>query len=216
MIQSSIRDLNPGKIVCLARTFAKHAAELGNEVPTDPIFFLKAPSALIGPGDAIILPEQSALVQHEGEIAVRLSASLTRASEAQAYNAIGGWSVLNDVTARDLQRADAGRFTRAKNFDSFCPLHPEFVDIADWRQVAVRTVVNGVQRQYGALSTMVFTPGRLLAYVSHFMTLEAGDIVSLGTPHGVDKLSDGDLVGIELVNLEGHCLRRLENPVRVA
>ena len=137
---------------------------------------------MIGPGDAIILPDQSALVQH-GEIAVGLSASLTRASEAQAYNAIGGWSVLNDVTARDLQRADAGRFTRAKNFDSFCPLHPEFIDIADWRQVAVRTVVNGVQRQYGALSTMVFTPGRLLAYVSHFMTLEAGDIVSLGTPH---------------------------------
>ena len=209
-------DVNPGKIVCLARTFAKHAAELGNEIPTEPIFFLKAPSAIIGPGEAIVLPEQSELVQHEGEVAIILTAPLHRASEVQAYEAIGGWSVLNDVTARDLQRADGGRFTRAKNFDSFCPLHPEFIKTSDWRQLAVRTLVNGVQRQYGALSSMLFTPGELVSYVSHFMSLQVGDIVSLGTPHGVDELRDGDQVSIELLNLEGRCLRRLENPVCIA
>ncbi len=201
------------KVVCLARTFRKHAAELGNLVPTEPIFFLKAPNAVIGPGEPIRLPPESECVQHEAEVAVVLGARLGReATPESAYAAISAWTVLNDVTARDLQREDQGRFGRAKGFDSFCPLSDVRLLQLDWRRARIQCLVNGEIRQDGVLADLVFTPGEALAYVARHMTLDPGDVVSLGTPEGVGLLQVGETVEVRLT-LDGDVLASLVNPV---
>lgn len=206
----------PSKIVCLARSFRKHAEELGNAVPAAPLYFLKAPSAVIGPGEAIVLPAASAEVHHEAEVAVIVGRRLQRASVAEAEGAIAAWTVLNDVTARDLQKADGGRFTRAKGFDTFCPLSDARLATLDWRRCRIECRVDGAVRQDGALADLLWTPAEVLAAISECMTLLPGDVVSLGTPEGVGPIEAGQTVEVRLVGPEGEVLVTLANPVEAA
>jgi 2-keto-4-pentenoate hydratase/2-oxohepta-3-ene-1,7-dioic acid hydratase in catechol pathway len=190
----------PGKIVCVGRNYREHAAELGNAVPDKPLLFLKPPSAVIGDGETILLPAVSHQVEHEGEIGVVLGQPLRRADEAGARAAIAGVTCVNDVTARDLQKAD-GQWTRAKGFDTFCPMGPRLLAVDagfDFSGLEVVCRVNGVERQRGRAADMVFGIPALLAYISHIMTLEAGDLVATGTPAGVGPLAAGDVVEVEI------------------
>ena len=188
----------PGKIVCVGRNYREHARELGNAVPTQPLLFLKPSSAVIRSGDAIVSPRLSNQVEHEGEIGVVIGAPIRRATEAQAVAAIRGIVALNDVTARDIQKSDA-QWTRGKGFDTFCPIGPEWAGVPDFDRLEVVTRVNGVVRQTGVGSEMVFSVPALLAYISQVMTLEPGDIVATGTPAGVGPLVPGDRVEVEVV-----------------
>jgi 2-keto-4-pentenoate hydratase/2-oxohepta-3-ene-1,7-dioic acid hydratase in catechol pathway len=200
----------PSKIVCIGRNYVEHAKELGNEVPSEPLIFLKPPSSLIGDGDFIVLPPQSQQVEHEGEIGVVIGRRLRNASESEAVEAIQGIVPLNDVTARDLQRRD-GQWTRAKGFDTFCPVgavHEERVNLGDLELI---TRVNGQVRQRAKSSQMVFPIPLLLAYISNVMTLEPGDLIATGTPAGISRLNAGDTVEVEVVGLG-----RVRNPVRAA
>lgn len=201
--------VNPSKIVCVGRNYADHAAELGNEVPKEPLLFLKASSALITEGDPIIIPKQSAQVEHEGELAVIIGRECFEVRENEnPSDYIFGYTCLNDVTARDLQRNDV-QFTRAKSFDTFCPIGLYVETVADISNVRVVTKVNNVVKQHGYTSQMVFSVPYLIRYVSQHMTLKPGDIIATGTPSGVSKLSDGDLCEIEI---EG--VGTLSNPVK--
>ncbi len=200
----------PGKIVCIGRNYREHAKELGNEVPTEPLFFLKPSTSIIAEGEAIILPPQSARVEFEGEVGIVIGARLTKASEADALRAIRGVVALNDVTARDLQRSDS-QWTRAKGFDSFCPIGNMAAPPQDLSSLTVVTRVNGEERQRASVTEMVFSIPMLMSYVSQVMTLEPGDIFATGTPAGVAPLADGDIVEVEI---EG--LSKVSNPVRSA
>ena len=199
----------PGKIVCVGRNYVDHAKELGNEVPKQPLLFLKPPSAVVAPDEPIVLPPQSQQVEFEGEIGVVIGKRLRGASEQEARGAVRGVVALNDVTARDLQKSD-GQWTRAKGFDSFCPIGSEGRTPDDLASLIVVTRVNGVERQRGRASDMVFSVPTLLAYISGVMTLEPGDVVATGTPAGVGPLADGDTVEVEVVGVS-----RVGNPVRV-
>ena len=199
----------PGKIVCVGRNYVDHAKELGNEVPKQPLLFLKPTSALLPPGASIVMPPASKQVEYEGEIGVIIGARLRHADEATAARSIRGLCAVNDVTARDLQKSD-GQWTRAKGFDTFCPLGPEVAAPADLGGVTVVTRVNGVERQRGQASQMAFSIPFLLSYISQVMTLEPGDLVATGTPAGVGMLADGDTVEVELVGLSS-----VSNPVTV-
>lgn len=204
----------PSKIVCVGRSFRDHAAELGNAVPTAPIYFLKAPSAVIGEGEPIRRPAQSDLVHHEAEAAVIIGQRLSGVSPAAAEAGIAAWTVLNDVTARDLQRADKGRFTRAKGFDTFCPLSPTRVPAPlDWRTCRIQGLVDGILRQDAPLTDLLWTPGELLASIAAVMTLLPGDVVSLGTPAGVGPLLAGETVQVRLLDAKGATLAQITNPV---
>lgn len=190
----------PSKIVCIGRNYVDHAKELGNEVPKEPLFFLKPPSSLIGDGDDIVLPPQSAQVEFEGEIAIIIGATLKNASESQAVAGVAAVVALNDVTARDLQRTDS-QWTRAKGFDTFCAVGTPKAGSFDFGALEVVTRVNGVVRQHAHGSDMAFSVPFLLSYVSHVMTLEPGDIVATGTPAGVGPLASGDVVEVEIVGV---------------
>jgi len=197
----------PGKIVCIGRNYREHAKELGNEVPTEPLFFLKPSSSIIADGDPIVLPEQSDRVEFEGEIGIVIGSTIKRASESEAERAISGIVALNDVTARDLQKKDS-QWTRAKGFDTFCPIGTVSNGSHDLSNLTVVTRVNGVEKQRASSNEMVFSIGTLLSYVSHVMTLEPGDIVATGTPSGVGPLTAGDVVEIEVVGVS-----KVRNPV---
>jgi 2-keto-4-pentenoate hydratase/2-oxohepta-3-ene-1,7-dioic acid hydratase in catechol pathway len=197
----------PGKIVCVGRNYREHAKELGNEVPAEPLLFLKPPSAVIGDGDVIELPGASERVEFEGEIGIVIGRTLRRATRDDAVAAIRGVVALNDVTARDLQRKDS-QWTRAKGFDTFCPIGPEAAAPADLSWLEVVTRVNGTERQRGTAAEMVHDIPALLVYISAIMTLEPGDVVATGTPAGVGPLAAGDVVEVELVGLS-----RVSNPV---
>ena len=198
----------PGKIVCVGRNYRDHAKELGNEVPAEPLIFLKPPSTVIGEGAAIVLPRVSSQVEFEGEIGVVIGRPMRHASEDEARAGIRGVVAVNDVTARDLQKRD-GQWTRAKGFDTFCPVGPVHALPDDLSATTVVTRVNGVERQRGTAGMMAFGIPTLLAYISAIMTLEPGDLVATGTPAGVGPLADGDVVEVEL---EG--LSRIRNPVQ--
>ena len=198
----------PGKIVCVGRNYREHAKELGNEVPAEPLIFLKPPSTVIREGQPIILPGISKQVEFEGEIGVVIGRTLRRASGADARDAIAGIVAVNDVTARDLQKRD-GQWTRAKGFDSFCPVGPMGSAPADLAALSVVTRVNGAERQRGSAADMVFDIPALLQYISAVMTLEPGDLVATGTPAGVGPLAHGDVVEVEV---EG--VSRVSNPVQ--
>jgi len=187
----------PGKIVCVGRNYRAHAKELGNDVPAEPLIFLKPPSSVIHTGDAIVLPTVSTQVEYEGEIGVVIGARLSRADEEQARRGIRGIVALNDVTARDLQRSD-GQWTRAKGFDTFCPIGDEVPAPADLHALEVTTRVNGSVRQHATANEMVFAIPMLLAYISSIMTLEPGDLVATGTPAGVGRLEVGDVVEVQV------------------
>jgi 2-keto-4-pentenoate hydratase/2-oxohepta-3-ene-1,7-dioic acid hydratase in catechol pathway len=203
----SVASGRPGKIVCIGRNYREHAKELGNEVPAEPMFFLKPSSSIISSGQSIMLPEQSDQVEFEGEIGVVIGSVLSRASESEAERGIAGVIAVNDVTARDLQRKDS-QWTRAKGFDTFCPVGSVSAGAYDLGNLTVVTRVNGVERQRASSAEMVFSIGKLLSYVSHVMTLEPGDIVATGTPSGVAPLAAGDIVEVEIVGLS-----RVINPV---
>lgn len=201
--------VTPSKIVCVGRNYREHAAELGNEMPTEPLLFLKAPSSLVGHEDAIVLPSYSERVEHEGELAVVIGRQAKDIDdETDALDYVFGYTCLNDVTARDLQRKDK-QFTRAKSFDTFCPVGPCVVTDIDPLDLKVETRVNGEVRQSGRTSEMAFAVPFLVRYVSRMMTLEPGDMISTGTPAGVGPLLDGDTVEVEV---EG--VGTLRNPVR--
>ncbi len=199
----------PSKIVCVGRNYLAHAAELGNEVPPEPLLFLKPPSSLVGPGDPILLPPDVGRVDYEGEIGVLVGRRARWVAEEDALDHVAAVLPLNDVTARDLQRRDE-QWTRAKGFDTFCAVgEPTPVERISLEGLVVVTRVNGEERQRGAASRMAFSIPFLLAYVSRIMTLEPGDLLATGTPEGVGPLSEGDVVEVEL---EG--LARVWNPVR--
>jgi 2-keto-4-pentenoate hydratase/2-oxohepta-3-ene-1,7-dioic acid hydratase in catechol pathway len=199
----------PSKIVCVGRNYAAHARELGNEVPQQPLLFLKPPSSLIADGEAIVLPPDSRRVEHEGEIGVIIAHRARGVSVAEALRCVGGFGPINDVTARDLQKLDV-QFTRAKGFDTFCPAG-RFAPRGDWRDLEVVTRVNGAVRQHGRAADMIFGIPELIAYISRVMTLEPGDMIATGTPEGVGLLADGDVVEVEVPGVGS-----VRNPVRVA
>ncbi len=199
----------PSKIVCVGRNYAEHAAELGNAVPTQPLLFLKAPSSLITDGDAIIIPKQSSQVEHEGELAIVIGRNCRNLTEDDnPFDYIFGYACLNDVTARDLQRKDI-QFTRAKSFDTFCPIGSLIETQLDVSDIAITTKVNGIIKQAGRTSQMVFPVPFLIRYISNQMTLVAGDVIATGTPSGVSRLEIGDVCEVEI---EG--IGTLRNPVK--
>ena len=201
--------VTPSKIVCVGRNYRAHAAELGNDLPTEPLLFLKPPSSLLATGDAIELPAASERVEHEAELGVVVGARLRDASESEAARGVFGLTCVNDVTARDLQRRDV-QFTRAKGFDTFCPCGPEVVTGVDWSDLEILATVNGAPRQRGRSSQMVFSIPTLLSAISQVMTLLPGDLISTGTPSGVGPLCAGDEVAVEIAGVG-----RLSNPVRL-
>lgn len=198
----------PGKIVCVGRNYREHAKELGNEVPKDPLIFLKPPSSVIWEGQGIELPPASERVEYEGEIGIVIGERMKQFPEERAARAIRSIIAVNDVTARDLQKSD-GQWTRAKGFDTFCPLGEESSSVPELSSLSVVTRVNGTVRQSGKSSEMVFSIPFLLAYISRIMTLEPGDLVATGTPSGVGPLAPGDVVEVEIPGLS-----RVSNPVR--
>ncbi|WP_446218967.1 fumarylacetoacetate hydrolase family protein [Micromonospora sp. IBHARD004] len=203
----------PSKVVCVGRNYAEHAAEHGSEVPKEPLLFLKPSTSVIGPRDAIRLPIFSKQVEHEAELAVVIGApGARRADRAAAERAIFGYTCANDVTARDLQRSD-GQWTRAKGFDSFCPIGPWITTGLDVSDLEIRCEVGRNPeemevRQLGRTKDMVFDVPALVSYISHVMTLLPGDVVLTGTPAGVSPLTEGDTV---TVRIEG--IGELTNPV---
>jgi 2-keto-4-pentenoate hydratase/2-oxohepta-3-ene-1,7-dioic acid hydratase in catechol pathway len=199
----------PSKIVCIGRNYVEHAKELGNDVPKEPLFFLKPPSSLISDGEAIVLPPQSERVEFEGEIAVIIGRTLRNCSEQEAMRGVTGVVALNDVTARDLQRKDS-QWTRAKGFDTFCAVGTPSRGVDDFGALELVTRVNGEVRQHGFGRDMVFSVPYLISYVSHIMTLEPGDVLATGTPAGVAPLNPGDVVEVEIVGVS-----RVKNSVRL-
>jgi 2-keto-4-pentenoate hydratase/2-oxohepta-3-ene-1,7-dioic acid hydratase in catechol pathway len=186
----------PSKVVCQGRNYREHAAELNNPVPKEPLIFLKPPSSVIGPEEPILLPQISKRVDYEGEIAAVIGRTCSRLAESEAVAPfLLGYTCLNDVTARDLQKAD-GRFTRAKGFDTFCPLGPVIETEFDLARATVETIVNGERRQFGRTSEMIFSVDAIIRWVSRIMTLEPGDVVATGTPAGVGPLNPGDVVEV--------------------
>jgi len=203
--------VDPGKIVCVGRNYAAHAAELGNEVPKEPLIFLKPPSAIIGPGEPIVLTPQSQKVEHEGELALvvgRRCAHLKDSEDALSY--LLGYSCLNDVTARDLQKSDV-QYTRAKGFDTFCPVGPHIETQLDPTGALVETRVNGVLRQSGSTSLMAYPVVFLVRWISRVMTLFPGDLIATGTPAGVGPLVSGDDVEVSVSGVGV-----LRNPVQAS
>jgi 2-keto-4-pentenoate hydratase/2-oxohepta-3-ene-1,7-dioic acid hydratase in catechol pathway len=190
--------VTPSKIVCVGRNYREHAAELGNPLPSEPLLFLKAPSAIIASGEAIQIPSMSVQVEHEGELGVVIGRTTSRISGQQdPLTYVLGYTCVNDVTARDLQRQDV-QFTRAKSFDTFCPVGPFIVTDINPADIAIITRVNGEIKQSARTSAMAFSVALLLRYISHAMTLLPGDLIATGTPAGVSKLADGDEVEVEI------------------
>ncbi|HET7752868.1 MAG TPA: fumarylacetoacetate hydrolase family protein [Anaeromyxobacteraceae bacterium] len=187
----------PTKVVCIGRNYKAHAKELGNEVPPEPLIFIKPSTAVIGPGDEIRIPEVSAEVHHEAELAVVIGRPLTRAGVQEVREGIFGFTCLNDVTARDIQRAEK-QFTRAKGFDTFCPIGPVVESAIDPRDVSVTCRVNFDVRQHGHTRDMTWDAYELVAWISRVMTLLPGDVVATGTPEGVGPIRRGDTVEVEV------------------
>lgn len=198
----------PSKIVCVGRNYVEHARELGNEVPTEPLIFLKPPSSVIPTGAFIERPPQSTQVEHEGEIGILIGKPLRRVSEAEAVSGIAGIVAVNDVTARDLQRKDS-QWTRAKGFDTFCPVGNVYDGHVDLNALQLVTTVNDEVRQKASSAEMVFKIPMLLSFISHIMTLEPGDLVATGTPSGIGPLRAGDTVEVTIAGIS-----RVRNPVR--
>jgi 2-keto-4-pentenoate hydratase/2-oxohepta-3-ene-1,7-dioic acid hydratase in catechol pathway len=188
----------PSKIVCVGRNYREHAAELGNKMPDEPLLFLKAPSAVIANGDCIELPTESKQVEHEGELGVVIGrrARNIRSNE-DPLDYVLGYTCVNDVTARDLQRKDV-QFTRAKSFDTFCPVGPFIVSGIDPLKLVITTRLNGTVKQNGSTSDMAFSVPFLIRYIARVMTLHPGDLIATGTPAGVSPMKNGDIVEVEI------------------
>lgn len=200
--------VSPGKIVCVGRNYAAHAAEHGAEVPQIPLLFLKPPSSVIGPGEFIFLPPQSQRIEHEAELAVVIAAHARWLTREQAKDVILGYTAALDITARDLQRQDE-QWTRAKGFDTFCPLGPWIETDLDPADALITCTVNGNMRQMASTRDMIFPVWEIVAYISSVMSLEPGDVILTGTPAGVGPLQNGDEVSVDI---EG--IGVLSNPVK--
>ena len=188
--------VEPSKIVCVGRNYPEHAIELGNEVPKEPLIFLKPPSSVIGPDEPILLPDVAKRVDYEGEIGVVIGEMLRRPSEREdLYRYILGYTCLNDVTARDIQKRDV-QFTRSKSFDTFCPIGPLIETQLDLASVALETRVNGDCKQIGHTSEMLFPIEVIIRWIGRVMTLLPGDVIATGTPPGVGALNAGDVVEV--------------------
>ena len=200
--------ISPSKIVCVGRNYAEHAAELKNVVPKEPLLFLKAPSSIIATEETIKIPELSNQVEHEGELAVVIGRICKNLSVADnPINFVFGYTCLNDVTARDLQKRDV-QFARSKSFDTFCPIGALIETELDVSDILITTKVNGVIKQSARTSQMVFSVPFLIRYISNQMTLNAGDVIATGTPAGVSKLNPGDVCEVEIQGIG-----ILKNPV---
>lgn len=204
--------VSPSKIVCVGRNYAEHAKELGNEVPQEPLIFLKPPSSLNAHGAPVFYPELSQRVDFEGELGVVIGRRARKIQAADYRKYVAGYTIVNDVTARDLQKKD-GQWTRGKGFDSFCPVGPWWVpkEEVDFDSLRVITRVNGEVRQEAPVTQMLFSVGAVLEFISQFMTLEPGDLVATGTPPGVGPVQPGDNVQVEIPGLG-----ILENPIERA
>jgi len=204
----------PRKIVCIGRNYRDHAAELGNEVPKEPLLFLKAPSAVIGPGESIRIPEQSHRVDFEGELAVVIGKKASHIGpdeDVKPY--IRGYTIVNDVTARDLQKSD-GQWSRAKGFDTFCPMGPLVTDEIDLAGgISVETRLNGEVKQHGNTRDLIFSIDVLLRYITAAMTLLPGDVIPTGTPAGVAPMQPGDRVEVTVQGI-GTLVNGIEGPMR--
>ena len=198
----------PSKIVCIGRNYTEHAKELGNDVPQVPLIFMKPPSSIINPGDTILLPPQSKQVEHEAELVAVIGKRGRNIPPDQAKDYILGYTIGNDITARDLQKTD-GQWTRAKGFDTFCSFGPWIDTEFDITDALISCKVSGQPRQMASTRDMVFNVGKLVAFISSVMTLEPGDLIFTGTPAGVGPLHDGDVVEVDIDGLGV-----LSNPVR--
>jgi 2-keto-4-pentenoate hydratase/2-oxohepta-3-ene-1,7-dioic acid hydratase in catechol pathway len=193
-----LEPIRPSKIVCVGRNYREHAAELGNKMSDEPLLFLKAPSAIVASGDEIVLPGASQQVEHEGELGVvvgRVARNIPSGEDPLSY--VLGYTCVNDVTARDLQRKDV-QFTRGKSFDTFCPVGPWIETDIDPANVVVETRLNGEVKQKGNTADMAFSVAFLIRYISEIMTLYPGDLIATGTPAGVSRLKSGDMVEVEV------------------
>jgi len=192
----------PSKIICVGRNYVDHAKELGNDVPIEPLIFLKPQSSLITSGDNIVYPPQSSRVDFEGEIGVIIGMRGRHIAPEHAMDYIFGYTCVNDITARDLQKKD-GQWTRGKGFDTFCSVGPWMVSKEEFNldKATLRTRLNGEIKQEGAAAQMIFNLGAILAFVSSFLTLEPGDLIATGTPAGVGPMQPGDQVSIEIEGL---------------
>jgi 2-keto-4-pentenoate hydratase/2-oxohepta-3-ene-1,7-dioic acid hydratase in catechol pathway len=190
---------SPSKIMCVGRNYAEHVRELGNEIPGEPLIFLKPPSSLLGSGDTIVHPPISRRIDHEGELGVVIGRRGRNIPTGEAWDYVRGFTCVNDVTARDLQKKD-GQWTRGKGFDTFCPVGPCLVtpDEVEFSRLRVQTYVDGQKKQDGAVQEMLFGVDVIISYLSEFMTLELGDLIATGTPPGVGTLLPGSTVQIRI------------------
>ncbi len=190
---------SPSKIVCVGRNYPEHAREFGNEPPKEPLIFLKPPSSLIASGDSIVYPALSERVDFEGELGVIIGKRARHVKAADAAGYVLGYTCVNDVTARDLQKKD-GQWTRGKGFDTFCAVGPSMTPREDVNEttLTVRTYVDGEKKQEAPVSEMMFSVDAIISYVSEFMTLEPGDLIATGTPPGVGPLRVGSQVRVEI------------------
>jgi 2-keto-4-pentenoate hydratase/2-oxohepta-3-ene-1,7-dioic acid hydratase in catechol pathway len=204
--------ITPSKIVCIGRNYVAHAKEMQNDVPPEPLLFLKPPSSLLGPNDRVVLPKASTRVEHEAELGIVLGRRARNVTREEALGYVFGYICVCDVTARDLQKKD-GQWTRAKGFDTFCPVGPFVETEFDSTSARIQCRVNGEIRQDGSTSKMIFDVSTLIAYVSHVMTLEAGDLLVTGTPEGVGPLTVGDELEVEITSSCGQSLGTLREQV---
>ena len=191
---------SPRKIVCVGRNFGAHAKELGNEPPKEPLIFLKPSSSIVGPDEVIELPRQSQRVDHEAELGVVIGKRARDVRAEDALDHVFAYTLVNDVTARDLQVSD-GQWGRAKGFDTFCPVGPILVPDLDPTSLRVRCLVNDEVRQDDVTANMIFDVRAIIAFVSAAMTLEPGDLIAMGTPAGVGPLADGDRVEVQITGI---------------
>ncbi|MCZ2076457.1 MAG: fumarylacetoacetate hydrolase family protein [Bryobacterales bacterium] len=192
----------PSKIVCVGRNYPEHARELGNEPPAEPMIFLKPPSSLIADGDRIVYPRISGRVDYEGELGAVISRRARQVRREEAFGYIFGYTCVNDITARDLQKKD-GQWTRGKGFDTFCAVGPWVVPASEVRldELRVQTYVDGVKKQDAPIAEMMFPVDAIVAFVTEFMTLEPGDLIATGTPPGVGAMQPGSVVRVEIPGL---------------
>lgn len=191
----------PTKIVAVGLNYRAHATEMGKELPEEPLLFLKAPSSLLPPGGAVVLPRQSSRVEHEGELALVIGRTASKVNASHALEYVRGFTCLDDVTARDIQRREKV-YARAKGFDTFCPVGPWLeTEIEDPQALALELRVNGAVRQKGTTADMIFPVAEVVAFISHIMTLYPGDLITTGTPPGVGLLVAGDSVEVEIAGI---------------
>lgn len=194
--------VTPSKIVCVGRNYAEHAKELGNAVPTEPLIFLKPPSSLNAHRGEVVYPPISQLLSYEGEVGVVVGRRARHVRAEHALDYVAGYTIVNDVTARDVQKKD-GQWTRGKGFDSFCPVGPWWTpkEEVEFGNLRVVTRLNGEVKQDAPVTDMIFDVGAIIQFVTEFMTLEPGDLIATGTPPGVGAMEAGDLVEVEVTGL---------------